>query len=73
MELILESCPHCGGIGKLRVDDIKIQGKEERVAWVYCTNCKCRTNYFRYRYNSDYKDRAAVAWNMRIDDDGEKA
>lgn len=68
MEYELLSCPHCEGSGKLKTGRIIINGHPERVAWVYCTKCKCRTNYFRRAGYDDYIEMAAIAWNMRVED-----
>ena len=65
----IEICPHCGGAGKLRVDTIVIGGKRKTCAWVYCTRCNCKTNYFAKMNYKDYIDRAVIAWNMRISED----
>ena len=68
MEYQMLACPHCEGSAKLRVDTIKIGGKAERCAWVYCTKCKARTNYYRRSIYTDYVDQAVVAWNMRTEE-----
>lgn len=64
----LLSCPHCEGSAKLQVGNVKINGHPERCAWVYCTQCFCKTKYFRRAAYDDYVSRAVAAWNMRVED-----
>lgn len=68
-DYVLDICPHCGGTGKLRTDTIVIGGNKRTCAWVYCTRCNCKTNYFAKAVYKDYIDRATIAWNMRISED----
>ena len=65
----LLDCPFCEGKPKLRVDNIKILGHPEKAAWVFCTQCKAKTNYFRKSlFKQEFIDRAVIAWNMRVED-----
>lgn len=69
MDYDLLECPHCGGDAKLRVDTIKIAGRPEKAAWVYCKQCFAKTNYYRRALHpQDYIDIAVAAWNARIED-----
>lgn len=68
-EYTMLECPFCGGKPKLRVDNIKIQGHPEKAAWVYCTQCRAKTNYFRKSlFKQEFIDRAVIAWNMRVEE-----
>ena len=65
----LATCPHCGGGARLRVDNVRIGGVREKAAWVYCTRCFAKTNYFRRSLHpEDYVTVAVTAWNMRTEE-----
>lgn len=62
----LKPCPFCGGKAVLRKDDMYIRGESERCAWVYCSGCNARTNYFRREKLQElYAKKAREAWNLR--------
>lgn len=69
MDYDLLRCPHCDGEAKLRVDNIKIAGRPEKAAWVYCLQCRAKTNYIRKSLHpADYIDYAVAAWNARVEE-----
>ena len=76
MDYDLLYCPHCDGDPRLRVDVIKIAGRPEKAAWVYCRKCFAKTNYYRKALYPDYIDQAVAAWNARVeewyDEDGQE-
>lgn len=64
----LEPCPFCGGEAKMQFGWPSQQGGRQRMVFVMCKTCRCKTQtvyQLRYMAWEDCKRYAVELWNRR--------